>query len=206
MSNSTSPRSRGDHGERLSAADRRTALLDVALEILLHQGEPAVTVGTVAANTGVTRALVYKHFDNRDDLVIQLHRREAERLTAEITELVAAASSGFEPKFRAMVLGMLDSVDRWGTIFNPLRHTAAGPVGRRDQRARNRQTIDYFAHLATREYELGDADVRTAIRILFGGIDSMMSMIRADTTDEGKATLADLYVGMSVDALRGLAD
>jgi hypothetical protein len=105
-----------------------------------------------------------------------------------------------------LVVGLLDSVDRWGTIFNPLRHTAAGPVGRREQRARNRQTVDYFAHLATREFELGEADAPTAVRILLGGIDPMMAMIRPDTSSAEKAALAEMYVGMAVDALRGLAD
>jgi AcrR family transcriptional regulator len=206
MGNDTSPTPSGAHAERLSAPERRTALLDVAREILVHDGEPAVTVGSVAASGGVTRALVYKHFENRDDLVIELHRREAERLAAELTELVAAAPAGFESKFRALVVGLLDSVDRWGTIFNPLRHTAAGPVGRREQRARNRQTVDYFAHLATREFELGEADAPTAVRILLGGIDPMMAMIRPDTSSAEKAALAEMYVGMAVDALRGLAD
>lgn len=205
MGAASQPVSKGrSPAERLSAPQRRSSLLDVALDILVNDGEPAVTVGSVAAGAGVTRALVYKHFENRDDLVIQLHRREAERLDAEITRLVSAAPQGFESKFRAMVLGMLDSVDRWGTIFNPLRHTAAGPVGRREQRGRNRRTLDYYAHLATRDFELGEVDARTAIRILLGGIDSLMSMIRSGTSDSEKARLADLYVGMTVDALRGL--
>jgi AcrR family transcriptional regulator len=206
MGDATPPTARTHaNAERLSAPQRRASLLDVALDILVHDGEPAVTVGSVAARAGVTRALVYKHFENRDDLVIHLYRREAERLTTEITQLVAAAPSGFESKFRAMVLGMLDSADRLGTIFNPLRHTAAGPIGRREQRVRNRQTLEYYAHLATHDFELGDADASTAIRILLGGIDSLMSMIRPDTSADEKHRLADLYVGMTVDALRGLA-
>jgi len=193
-------------GERLTAAERRTALLDVARDILVRDGEPAITVGTVASRAAVTRALVYKHFENRDDLIIELHRREAARLTAELTERVAAAEPGFETKFRALVVGLLDSIDRSKTIFNPLRHTAAGPVGRREQRERNRQMVDYFARLATRDFELGEADAPSAIRILLGGIDPLMSMAPSEANDEAKAALADLYVGLVVDALRGLAN
>ena len=195
----------GSGGERLTAAERRTALLDVALDILVHAGEAAITVGTVAAKADVTRALVYKHFENRDDLIIELHRREAERLDGEIIDRVSRAPSGFEPKFRAMVLGLLDSVDRWGTIFNPLRHTAAGAVGRREQRTRDRRAVAYFARLATHDFELGEADASRAVRVLLGGLDPLMSMVRPDATAEEKVALADLYVGMTVDALRGLA-
>lgn len=207
MSNdATGPRPPGPHSERLTAAQRRTALLDVALHVLVSEGEAAITVGSVASHADVTRALVYKHFDNRDDMIIELHRREAERLDKELTEVVFAAPRGFEPKFRALVLGLLDSVDRWGTIFNPLRHTAAGPVGRRDQRARNRRNEEYFARLATRDFDLGEVDTPTAVRLLFGGLDPLMSMVRTDMTREEKIALGDLYVGMAVDALRGLAD
>jgi AcrR family transcriptional regulator len=197
----------GSQPERLTAAERRAALLDVARDILVHEGaEAAVTVGSVATRADVTRALVYKHFDNRDDIIIELQRREATRLEAELTELVAAAPPGFEPKFRALVLGLLDSVDRWGTIFNPLSQTAAGKVARRDQRTRNERTVTYFARLATRHFDLGEADTPTAVRVLMGGLDPLMSMVRPDMSGEDKIKLADLYVSMTVDALRGLAD
>jgi AcrR family transcriptional regulator len=53
--------------ERLSADERRTALLDVAKVLIAEAGPEAVTVG--ASPTGRGDPLVYKHFDNKDDLL-----------------------------------------------------------------------------------------------------------------------------------------
>ena len=47
-------------------------------------GPAAVTMGTVADRAEVTRALVYKHFDNRDDILATLYRREAAALDRQL--------------------------------------------------------------------------------------------------------------------------
>lgn len=179
-------------------------MLDVALDLLVVGGEPAITIGTVAERANVTRALLYKHFDNRDDLIIELYRREARRLDDEIVALVTSTPGGFEPKLRAMVRALLAATDRWGTIFNPLRHTPAGQVGRRENRARNRRTIQYFARLAADDYDLPTGDVARAMTIILGGLDPLMWMVRADTRADDRERLVDLYVTMAINALRGL--
>lgn len=195
---------KSDVSSRLTAAARRTALLDVALDLLLTGGEPAITIGSVAERAGVTRALLYKHFDNRDDLIVELFRREAKQLDAQLIELVTNTPGGFEPKFRAMVRGLLDATDKWGTIFNPLRDTAAGQVGRREQRPRTRRTINYFAGLAAEDYDLPSGAVPQALTVLFGGLDPLMRMVRPGMGDADRDELVDLYVTMVIDALCGL--
>ncbi|MEO6571056.1 MAG: TetR/AcrR family transcriptional regulator, partial [Ilumatobacteraceae bacterium] len=179
--------------------------LDAALALLEHGGEPSVTIGTVAERAEVTRALVYKHFDNRDDLVIQLYRREAKRLDLELIELVEQAAGGFEPKMRALVRGLLDSTDRWGTVFVPLHDTAAGPVGRRDWRSRHRRTIEYFATLAIADYGLPADIAPEAIRILLGGLDPLMWMVRPHTSDAERQRLVDLFLQLQIAALGSLS-
>jgi AcrR family transcriptional regulator len=159
----------------------------------------------VAERAGVTRTLVYKHFENRDDLIIELDRRESKRLDEELVVAVVGAPGGFEPKMRAMVRGLLDATDRWGTIFNPLRHGAAGTTGRRDLRARNRRTIEYFASFAVGEYGVPAEHAERALGILLGGLDPLMWMVRPDMGDAERQALVDLYVGMVLDALHGLA-
>lgn len=187
----------------MSAAERREALLDVALDLLVHEGEPAVTIGSVAERAGVTRTLVYKHFENRDDLIIHLYRREAKQLDDHLVEVVLGTPGGFEPKLRAMVTGLLEAVDKWGTVFNPLAHTAAGSIGRREARSRNRRTIRYFARLAARDYGLPVDRAEAAVAVLLGGLDPLMWRSRPEPAD--RAHLVDLYVTMAVNALSGLA-
>jgi AcrR family transcriptional regulator len=193
-------------GERLSAAARREALLDVALRILLEHGEPAISIGAVAERAEVTRALVYKHFDNRDDLIIELQRREAERLDRELVEVVASTTGGFEPKLRALARSMIEVTDRWDTIFAPLRYTVAGPVGRREQRNRDRRTVKYFAGLAVADLGVPDAVARRAMSMMLGGIDPLMAMVRPSMTATDRRQLADLYVDLVVGGLVSISD
>ncbi len=201
----TTPLRPADGGsERLSAADRRAALLDSALEVLAREGEPAVTIGSVAERAGVTRTLVYKHFDNRDDLLIELNRRESKRVDRELIALVQHTEGGFEPKMRALVRGLLDSVDRWGTVFVPLRDTAAGPVRRREGRSRNQRTLEYFTELAAADYGLTDDDAREILTILLGGLDPLMWMVRASTPIAERERLTERFVRLQVAALSTL--
>jgi AcrR family transcriptional regulator len=190
----------------LSAAARREALLDVALRILLEHGEPAISIGAVAERAEVTRALVYKHFDNRDDLIIELQRREAERLDRELVDVVAATAGGFEPKLRALVRSMIEVTDRWDTIFAPLRYTVAGPVGRREQRSRDRRTVKYFAGFAVADLGVPEVVARRSMSMMLGGIDPLMAMVRPSMSAADRRQLADLYVDLVVGALASLAD
>lgn len=194
----------GDTSERLSAADRREALLDVALDLLLESGVGSITMGAVATRAEVTRALVYKHFDNRDDLVIELQRREARRLDRRIVAVVETTPGGFEPKLRAMASSLVEAADQWESVFSPLGTTAAGPVGRREQRERDRRALEYFARLAVDDYGLDPATAPRAVAIGLGGLDVVMSSARRTTDPARRADLADLFVRMVVGSLRSL--
>ena len=55
---------------RLWAADRRKQLLDVAGRLLAKEGVDGVRIPDVAALAGVTRPVVYKHFSNRQAILV----------------------------------------------------------------------------------------------------------------------------------------
>lgn len=194
-----------DHSERLSAADRREALLDIALELLIESGVTAITMGAVAERAEVTRALVYKHFDNADALVIELQRREARRVDREIVDVVQAAPGGFEPKLRAMVHSLVMAADEWESIFSPLGSSVAGEVGRREQRRRDQRSLGYFARLAADDYELDEVLAAQAVKICFGGLDAVMATARRTHDPAERVALADLYVGLVTGAVAAIA-
>ena len=128
-----------DNGERMSADGRRAALLDVAKALVKEVGPHAVTMGLVADRARVTRALVYKHFDNSDDLLHALYKREARGLDHHIRAVVEAAPDGFEPKLRAFIGATLDAAEEHGPFFTPLRAAGArGPSARASATATGR--------------------------------------------------------------------
>jgi AcrR family transcriptional regulator len=55
--------------------DTRARILDTAWELVRERGVEAVTVADVAAAAGVSRQLVYVHFENRAGLLVAMARR-----------------------------------------------------------------------------------------------------------------------------------
>jgi AcrR family transcriptional regulator len=192
--------------ERLSADARRSALLDVTKALVAGDGPGSVTVGAVASRAGVTRALVYKHFANKDDLLRALYQREARRLDRQIRRVVADAPDGFEPKLRAFIGATLDAVEEHGPFFTPLRATAADDTTRRDQRTRDRGTVGYFADLAAADFGIELSTARSVIAVLFSGIRSLLSQMRSRPGSTQRAFLLDTYVEMTLGALHRLAE
>jgi AcrR family transcriptional regulator len=67
---------------RRDAALNRTAILDAAA-VLLNQ-DSGSSLSAIAAEAGLTRRAVYGHFETRDDLILALLTRGAERIAANI--------------------------------------------------------------------------------------------------------------------------
>jgi AcrR family transcriptional regulator len=194
-----------DAPERLPAPDRRAALLDVTRALVNDRGPAAVTMGTVAERAGVTRALVYKHFENKDDLLRALYRREARRLDGQIRTRVETAPDGFEPKLRAFIGATLDAVEEHAPFFTPLREAGADRTARRDQPDRDRRTVAYFAQQAARDFGIDPRTALTVIAVLFTGIRSLLAQMRSRPGPAQRQFLLDTYVEMTLGALHHLA-
>ncbi len=167
-------------------------------------GPAAVTMGTVAERAEVTRALVYKHFDNRNDILSTLYRREAAALDRKLRRQVAAAEDGFEPKLRSFIQAILESAGTGAEFFTPLRVYGSDASHRRQQRSWDRKTLDYFTTLASEEFELDPSIAKPAIGVLLSGIVSLLTQTRSDHSADRQAFLEDLFVDMAVASLTSL--
>src|SRR6516165_10333074 len=78
---------------RLARSDRHEALLDAAAALVAAGEVQAVSMESVADHAGVSRALVYKYFLNRGDLLAALYHREASLLHEQIAAPVRAAEN-----------------------------------------------------------------------------------------------------------------
>jgi len=190
---------------RLRGEDRRTALVDAAAALVAEGGVDAVSMESVASRADVSRPLVYKHFANRHELLAAVYRREMAAAEAIVVEAVGRAE-GFEPKIRAMIRSILESVPIYAPIFTPLERAGVRDAAyRKEQRARNRRTVRFFARLATAEYGLGEAEAKAATAVLLSGIDSVRSQAQSRPSPERSRFLEDLYVDLVVGGLRRLA-
>lgn len=190
-------------GARLTRDERRAHFLDMAAEIITEQGADSVTMEGVAARAGVSKALGYRYFANRDDLLVALFDREMAILDQRISDAVLTAGN-FEDGLRAIVCAWIDLIVERGGLLGSLQQSKLieGPVEQR--RIARQDGIDkFFAHLITSEYEVDPDDaVLVAATLVAGSAGAMrIWMSRGWSRDK----IADRYLRLCLGAIRALA-
>ena len=184
---------------------RRDSLLDAAGRLVAISGAAGVTMESVAAASGVSRALVYKHFANRRDVLTALFERESRLLHRQLAQAVTAAD-GLEAKFRALIEGSLAAQSSRGATFAALLHHGGRPADQRAvQRRRDIATIRYFASLAVVELGLDEDRAMTGTAIALGAIAIVLQQWRHRPTPAHATELADAYVAFAMGGLRTLS-
>ncbi|MGH9028445.1 MAG: TetR/AcrR family transcriptional regulator [Acidimicrobiales bacterium] len=96
--------------KRLPADRRREQLLDVSLKLFATSGFSATTMDEIAEAAGVTKPLLYQHFDSKRALYLELVDSVAESLLEGIEKAVAEAGGprqqvegGFAAYFQLVV-------------------------------------------------------------------------------------------------------
>jgi AcrR family transcriptional regulator len=77
---------------RLTAEERRSAILDAALTAFSQKGYYTTSLDDIAHEAGVSKALIYEHFASKQELHADLIARNGR----ELTQRVAGALSGVE--------------------------------------------------------------------------------------------------------------
>jgi AcrR family transcriptional regulator len=82
---------------RLTGEERRAAILDSALAVFGERGYHASSIDDIARAGGTSKALIYEHFDSKQELYAELLDRHAgelfKRLAAAIEEAGTAGSA-----------------------------------------------------------------------------------------------------------------
>ncbi|HVT64280.1 MAG TPA: TetR family transcriptional regulator [Mycobacteriales bacterium] len=191
---------------RLNRSDRRDHLLDAAALLVTQEGVDAVSVEAVADAAGVSRALVYKHFENRTELLAELRRREALALHLELAGKVQAETT-VEGMFRALIHASLQASEQRGALFAALRSASGyNKAVDREQAKRDRRTMQFFAERAAAEYDVPQQEAEAAVGMLLGAIDSVLAQWRAKRTAANAALLEQTYLTLVHGGLSALAD
>lgn len=78
---------------RLSAAERRHQLVEVALRVFADQGFHGTSMSDIAIAAGVTKPVLYQHFGSKRQLYGELLTEVGNQLQEEIVKAVASATS-----------------------------------------------------------------------------------------------------------------
>lgn len=96
----------------MSADERREQLIDVTKEIVGEQGFHAVSIEAVARRAGITRPVVYGHFDDLPSLLEAMVDREGTRALAQLAEVLPQPAESASPRedLLAGLRGYLEAV------------------------------------------------------------------------------------------------
>lgn len=154
---------------RLPAALRRRQLLEVAQEVFAEQGFHATSMDDVAVAAGVTKPVLYQHFDSKRLLYRELLDDVGQRLLDAIAAATAAAESPrhqVENGFAAYFRFVLEQQSAFRLLF--------GGGSRRDE-------------------EFADTVRRVENTIA----EAIAALIEADIDDEHRLLLAQGIVGLA---------
>ncbi len=85
----------------------REKIAAAAIEIVRREGASALSMRKVAGLFGVDVAALYRHFENKDELLV-----EVGRLASEIVELSAPTSGSWEKRFLELATAIRDRIAR----------------------------------------------------------------------------------------------
>ncbi len=84
-------------GSRTSSRQKtEERILDGAMVALSRHGISKLGMGDVSTCAGVSRGTTYRYFSNRDDLLVELARREAGRFAQQVWEVLESTPEGEE--------------------------------------------------------------------------------------------------------------
>ena len=163
---------------RLTANARREQILDVALEVFATAGFHGASMNEVAEAVGVTKPVLYQHFDSKRDLYQALIDEVGNRLLASIAKATAEATDGksqTELGFRAYFRWVSEDHDAFRFLF--------GSGTRRDD------------------------EFNTAVqRINAEAAEAVAPLIAVDINEEHRRILAHGIVGLAEGASRRLVE
>ncbi|KXF50326.1 TetR family transcriptional regulator [Rhodococcus sp. SC4] len=175
---------------RSDARHNRERILDVARTAVSESNEVSLTA--IAKQAGVGIGTLYRHFPNRESLVLALYRQELEKLIDLVPELLASS-----PPLEAL-RRWFEEIARYGRVkfgFAEVIHAAtSGGV--------NDEYYQPFVEAIAQLLEVGAAD-----GVLKAGLDpedvllQLSVLWRIDPTAEGEARAARI-LDLIVDGLR----
>lgn len=112
MTTSSSPENR----PRLPRGERRAQLLGAALDAFSESGYHQTLMDDIAERAGVSKPVLYQHFDSKLDLYLAIARGVAEEVLTTLTAALASTDDNPE-RISACVSTFFDFVDRPGSGY-----------------------------------------------------------------------------------------
>jgi AcrR family transcriptional regulator len=105
---------------------RREALLEAADRIVQRDG-PAVSMASIAAEAGITKPILYRHFGDKGGLYAALAARHTERLL-QVLQAALAAGGATRERVERTIDAYLATIEAEPEVYRFLVHSAEFPA------------------------------------------------------------------------------
>lgn len=186
----------------MAAGDRRLHLLEAGGRLVAESGWEGLTMQRLAEAAGVSRQLVYEHFETLDEFrqTLLVHLFEP---SFEATRAIARSDGGAHERIRRAYELMLDMPPQQRMLLRSLVNAEpsdASELGRVRQTLR-RRVATLWAPVVTSETGLRGADARSlAWAVLVAGF-AFADLVQ--TRELGRKAAIDLFVRVAEGALAG---
>ncbi|WP_244468625.1 MULTISPECIES: TetR/AcrR family transcriptional regulator [Bradyrhizobium] len=164
--------------KRASRSRRREQLISVAAEFFLHHSYDAVTVEMISARAGITGPGLYRHFQNKQALLIAV-LEEPTQVVHEVAKRIAETTR--EPK--AAIVAMVESHIRLilqgppsTLIFTKNEHALPEHDRRRIRREMALYAEEWVSVVAPLRPDLSEAEARLLTQAVFSMLNTAATL------------------------------
>jgi AcrR family transcriptional regulator len=175
----TSRTQEGRPRRRLTADERRTAILDSAMQVFAQSGYHGSSIDEIAQAAGISKALIYEHFPSKKDLHVSLLDMHVQELFDRLAVNAATQEPG-DVRLRNGLDAFLGWVEEQRGAFRMVFRDAADPeVADVVLRVQSQATAAVAALMATEPMapatseEARDRGIRMLARQLTGAMQSL---------------------------------
>jgi len=168
----------------MRATERHEQLLDVATELIVERGFHGASVEAVAQRAGITRAVIYQHFGDRQALLESVVDREMTRAQSQVSETAMADLSEGDAhelmleSLEAFLRAVHDHPRTWRLVLMP---PEGAPVTLRRAIARGRRAVlAKLARAVRPALRGGDDDAELTARVLSAISDEYARLVLTD--------------------------
>ena len=141
----------------LPRAERREAILKAAASAFAHKGFSATSMDDVAAEAKITKLIVYRHFESKEDLYEAVLERVSGRLAEEFVDAITRDPTGRGLGVRTLLTVAREDPDGFVLLW---RHAAREPQFADHAERFRAQAVTLARTLLTRAGITGDRRIQ----------------------------------------------
>jgi len=162
---------------RIGKEARRRALLEVAAGLISREGLTAVTMHRMARESGMSNALIYHHFESREDILVSLLESYWVESDREGRQILEHEDLSTDDREKLVCEAYIRSVARRGPAFLRLRYGAsAEPEVEKRIYARRKGIVALNARELLKHHPMNPKVARIAVSLLLAAIEEAARM------------------------------